>query len=125
MSSPRRAVEPKGSAYPRLGDPNLPLTELGLAQGHNAGTLLAAYAFKLLSDFMNLAFAAAERDGHYAAFNIAGLALGVTGCLVAIPHLGIIGAAFAMLLASASLFAARFIAWKRLQSYAPAAREAA
>ncbi len=33
------------SAYPRLGDPNLPLTELGLAQGHNAGTLLAAYAF--------------------------------------------------------------------------------
>ncbi len=87
--------------------------------------LLAAYAFKLLSDFMNLAFAAAERDGHYAAFNIAGLALGVTGCLVAIPHLGIMGAAFAMLLASASLFAGRFIAWKRLQSHAPAAREAA
>src|SRR5690606_41800121 len=32
------------SAYPRLGDSNLPLTELGFAQGHNAGTLLAAYA---------------------------------------------------------------------------------
>lgn len=32
------------SAYPRLGDPNLPLTELGLEQGHNTGTLLAAYA---------------------------------------------------------------------------------
>ncbi|WP_219894429.1 lipopolysaccharide biosynthesis protein [Aquisediminimonas profunda] len=77
--------------------------------------LLAAYAFKLLSDFMNLAFAASERDGHYAVFNIAGLILGVAGCLLAIPLLGIIGAAVAALASALILFGLRYIAWKRME----------
>ena len=77
--------------------------------------LLAAYAFKLLSDFMNLAFAASERDGQYAVFNIAGLILGIAGCIVAIPLLGIIGAAVAALASAMILFALRYIAWKRME----------
>jgi O-antigen/teichoic acid export membrane protein len=77
--------------------------------------LLAAYAFKLLSDFINLAFAASERDGHYAVFNIMGLILGIAGCIVAIPLLGIIGAAVAALASAMILFALRYIAWKRME----------
>ena len=64
---------------------------------------------------MNLAFAASERDGQYAVFNIAGLILGVAGCLVAIPLLGIIGAAVAALASALILFGLRYIAWKRME----------
>lgn len=77
--------------------------------------LLAAYAVKMLSDFMSTALAAAERDRHYALFNIIGLVLSVAGCLVAIPVLGIMGAAVAALGSALILLALRIASWKRME----------
>ncbi len=78
--------------------------------------LLAAYAVKILSDFMSAALAAAEKDVHYALFNIAGLGLGVTGCLLAIPVLGIRGAALAALVSSLILLVLRLTSWRRMEA---------
>ena len=84
--------------------------------------LLAAYAVKILSDFMSTALAAAEKDVHYALFNIAGLGLGVTGCLLAIPVLGIRGAALAALVSSLILLVLRLASWRRMEAQASGAQ---
>lgn len=80
--------------------------------------LLAAYAVKMLSDFMSTALAAAERDRHYALFNIAGLGLSVAGCLAAIPVMGLHGAALAALLSSLILLVLRLASWRRMEARA-------
>jgi O-antigen/teichoic acid export membrane protein len=81
--------------------------------------LIAAYAIKLLSDFMSVALAAAEQDGHYASFNILGLALSAGGCLLAVPLFGLAGAALAALATSGILVALRFLSWRRLEARLP------
>lgn len=84
--------------------------------------LIAAYAVKMLSDFMSAALAAAEKDGYYALFNIAGLGLGVAGCLAAIPVMGIHGAALAALLSSLTLLVLRLASWRRMEARALAGK---
>ena len=65
---------------------------------------------------LGAALAAAEKDVHYALFNIAGLGLGVTGCLLAIPVLGIRGAALAALVSSLILLVLRLASWRRMEA---------
>ena len=80
--------------------------------------LLAAYGVKMLSDFMSTALAAAEKDMHYALFNMVGLVLTVTGCLVAIPVMGILGAAIAALISAMILLLLRIGSWRRMEAEA-------
>ena len=80
--------------------------------------LLAAYGVKMLSDFMSTALAAAEKDMHYALFNMAGLFITVAGCLVAIPVMGILGAAVAVLMSAMILLALRIGSWRRMEAQA-------
>ena len=80
--------------------------------------LLAAYGVKMLSDFMSTALAAAEKDVHYALFNMAGLVLTVIGCLVAIPVMGIRGAAVAVLMSAMILLLLRIGSWRRMEALA-------
>lgn len=87
--------------------------------------LLAAYGVKMLSDFMSTALAAAEKDVHYALFNMAGLLLTVFGCLVTIPVMGIRGAAVSALGASLTLLALRLFSWRRMERKAPRTTAAA
>lgn len=86
--------------------------------------LLAAYGVKMLSDFMSTALAAAEKDMHYALFNMAGLALTVIGCLAFIPALGILGAAVAALASAIILLALRLASWRRMEAGAFASQAA-
>lgn len=80
--------------------------------------LLAAYGVKMMSDFMSTALAAAEKDLHYALFNVLGLLLTVLGCVIAIPVMGIVGAAFSVLIASMILLVIRFASWRRMEAEA-------
>ncbi len=80
--------------------------------------LLAAYGVKMLSDFMSTALAAAEKDMHYALFNMVGLVVTVTGCLVAIPVMGILGAAIAALISAMILLLLRIGSWRRMEAEA-------
>ena len=84
--------------------------------------LLAAYGVKMLSDFMSTALAAAEKDMHYAVFNMAGLILTVAGCLVAIPVMGILGAAVAALVSAMILLLLRIASWRRMEAKALSSR---
>lgn len=80
--------------------------------------LLAAYSVKMMSDFMSTALAAAEKDMHYAVFNVSGLVLTVTGCLVAIPVMGILGAAIAALVSAMIVLLLRIRSWRRMEAEA-------
>ena len=84
--------------------------------------LLAAYGMKMLSDFMSTALAAAEKDMHYAVFNMAGLVLTVAGCLIAIPVMGILGAAVAALVSAIILLFLRIGSWRRMEARALSGR---
>lgn len=75
--------------------------------------LLLAYVFKILSEFLSGALAAAEQDRSYALFNILGLVFTAAACVALIPPLGLYGVALANLIASTLLVALRLRSWKR------------
>lgn len=77
--------------------------------------LLTAYVFKVASEMLSCALAAAEQDRSYALFNVLGLVMTVVACLALIPLLGLIGVACANLLASAGLVALRWRSWSRFR----------
>jgi O-antigen/teichoic acid export membrane protein len=69
--------------------------------------LLIGYAMKIASEFFSVSLAAAQRDREYAGYHMASLVLTVgIGC-IAIPFLGSLGAAVALLVTSAALVAVR------------------
>ena len=78
--------------------------------------IAAAYAVKILSEFMSAVLAAAGQDNQYAAFHIVELILTVGLCALGTLAGGLLGTACGLFAACCLVAGLRFVGWRRLRA---------